>query len=167
MSPCCLSMRDAPPADVAKKLESVTTKEAATAQDWMSRATPATAAAWSPDPKKPPLFLDLPTKDGVAQPDVLAKWAANAPLAMVDQYISNLRQYHVIAMDVGDQDGLNVDTRKLHDVLDSYGIANRLEVYSGTHASAVADRFQNHVPPFFAKALSFDPGMPSTGSLNR
>ena len=32
----------------------------------------------------------------------------NAPLAFVDQYIGNLRQYHAIAMDVGDQDGLRV-----------------------------------------------------------
>ena len=58
------------------------------------------------------------------QPDILAKWAANAPLAFVDQYIGNLRQYRAIAMDVGDQDGLRVDAGKLHDVLDSYGIAN-------------------------------------------
>ena len=54
---------------------------------FFARAQLATAAAWSPDPKNPPLYLDLPSKDGVAQPDVLAKWAANAPLAFIDQYI--------------------------------------------------------------------------------
>jgi hypothetical protein len=43
-------------------------------------------------------------KEGAAQPDVLAKWAANAPLAFMDQYIANLRQYRGIALDVGDQD---------------------------------------------------------------
>jgi enterochelin esterase-like enzyme len=155
MSPCCMSAREAPPADMAKKLEAVTTKDQAVALDWFARATMASAAAWSPDPKKPPLYLDLPTKDGVPQPDVLAKWAANAPLAMIDQYISNLRQYHAIAIDVGDQDGLRTDTAKLHDILDSYGIANHFEIYSGTHTSAVADRFQNHVLPFFSQALSF------------
>jgi hypothetical protein len=46
---------------------------------------------------------------GVSQPDILAKWAANAPLAFVDQYIGNLKQYRGISMDVGDQDGLRVD----------------------------------------------------------
>jgi enterochelin esterase-like enzyme len=157
MSPCCLSARGAPPADMEKKLEAVTSKEQAVAQDWFSRATLASAAAWSPNPKKPPLYLDLPTKDGEAQPDVIAKWAANAPLAMVDQYISNLRQYHAISFDVGDQDGLRTDTAKLHDILDSYGVANHFELYSGTHTSAVADRFQNHVLPFFGQVLSFDP----------
>ena len=45
---------------------------------------------------------------------------------------------------------LRVDTAKLHDVLDKYGIANSFEVYQGTHTSKVADRFQNHVMPFFS-----------------
>ena len=154
MSPCCMSAREAPPAEASKALEAVTTKEQANSLDWMGRATLATAAAWSPNPQKPPLYLDLPTQDGKPQPEVLAKWAANAPLAMVDQYISNLRQYNAIAIDVGDQDGLRVDAAKLHDVLNSYGIANSFEIYSGTHTSAVADRFQNHVLPFFSAHLT-------------
>ena len=58
-------------------------------------------------------------------------------------------------IDVGDQDGLRVDTGKLHDVLDKYGIANTFEIYPGTHTSAVADRFQNHVMPFFSQNLCF------------
>jgi hypothetical protein len=58
-------------------------------------------------------------------------------------------------MDVGDQDGLRFDATKLHNVLDNYGIANSFEIYSGTHVSAVADRFQNHVLPFFSKNLCF------------
>jgi hypothetical protein len=110
MSPCCMSARAAPPADMAKKLEAITTREE----------------------------------------------AANAPLAMIDQYISNLRHYNAIAIDVGDQDGLNVDTKTLHAVLDSYGIKNSFELYSGTHTSAVADRFQNHVLPFFSQHLTFE-----------
>jgi hypothetical protein len=62
--------------------------------------------AWSPNPKNPPFYLDLATKDGTPRPEVLARWAANAPLAFVDQYIGELRTYKAIAMDVGDQDGL-------------------------------------------------------------
>jgi hypothetical protein len=89
----------------------------------------------------------------VVQPDVLAKWAANAPLAFVDQYIGNLKQYRAIAIDVGDQDGLRVGAAKLHEILDSYGVANTFEVYSGTHTSAVAVRIQNFVLPFFSKNL--------------
>jgi hypothetical protein len=124
-------------------------------EPFFPRAQLATAAAWSPDPKNPSLYLDLPSKDGQPQPDVLAKWAANAPLAFIDQSIGNLRSYRVIAMDVGDQDGLRVDSGKLHDALDRYGIVNALDVYAGTPSSKVADRFQNHVMPFFNQNLCF------------
>lgn len=155
MSPCCMSARQAGPANPAneKALEEVKTVADSAKLPFGLRAQLASAAAWSPNPKNPPLYLDLPTKDGVARPDVLAKWAANAPLAFVDQYIGNLRQYRGIAIDAGDQDGLRIDAGKLHEVLDSYGVANTFEIYHGTHTSAVADRFQNHAAPFFSKNL--------------
>ena len=111
------------------------------------------SAAWSPNPKNPPLYLDLPVKDGAPQQDVLAKWTANSPLVFIDQYVGGLRQYRGIAIDVGDQDGLKAGASKLHEILDNYGIAHTFEVYPGTHTSAVAVRFQNHVIPFFSKNL--------------
>ena len=158
MSPCCLSARTTGPAnaEMEKSLEAVKTPEDSAQLPFFARTQLASAAAWSPDPKNPPLYLDLPMKDGVPQPEVLAKWAANAPLAFIDQYIGNLKQYRAIAMDVGDQDGLRVDAGKLRDVFDKYGIPNGFELYSGTHTSAVADRFQNHVIPFFSKNLCFE-----------
>jgi S-formylglutathione hydrolase FrmB len=156
MSPCCMSAREAPSPEVSKKLEAAKAAGDSSGLDFFSRATFAAAAAWSPNPKDPPLYLDLATKDGVVQPTVLARWAANAPLAMVDQYIANLRQYRAIALDVGDQDSLRTDTEEFHRVLDNYGIANTFELYSGDHVSAVADRMQNHVLPFFSRHLVFD-----------
>jgi enterochelin esterase-like enzyme len=155
MSPCCMSARDAGPAnaDNEKALAAVKTPADSARLPFLLRIQLATAAAWSPDPKNPPLYLDLPTKNGVIQPDVIAKWAANAPLAFVDQYVGNLRQYRAIAMDVGDEDNLRIDAAKLHGILDNYGIANSFEVYHGTHISAMADRFQNHVMPFFSHNL--------------
>lgn len=169
MSPCCLSpfAGGATPTDEQKERAIANEKkiaqakspaEAASLMPGFGSAQLASAAAWAPDPKNPPLYLDLPTKDGEPQPDIVAKFAANAPLAFIDQYIGNLREYHAIAIDVGDQDGLRVDTAKLHDVLDKYGIANSFEIYHGTHTSAVADRFQNHVLPFFSQNLCFKEG---------
>lgn len=157
MSPCCLSARAARSLNLEdeKALEAVKTPEDSAKLGFFQRAQLATAAAWSPDPKNPPLYLDLPMKDGTVRPDVLAKWAANAPLALVDQYIRSLRQYRAIAIDVADQYGLRIDAGKLHDVLDRNGIANSFEVYQGTHTSKVADRFQNHVIPFFSQNLYF------------
>ena len=160
MSPCCLSARGAGPAgaDLEKAVASMKAPSDGESLPFFTRAQLATAAAWSPNPKNPPLFLDLPTKDGAPQADVLAKWAANAPLAFVDQYVGNLREYRAIAMDVGDQDGLRVDAGKLHDILDTYGIPNTFEVYEGTHTSKVAERFQNRVLKFFSASLCFQAG---------
>ncbi len=157
MSPCCLSPRPAgstnPESD--KALEGVKNAEDSAKLPFMLRAQLASAAAWSPNPNHPPLFIDLPVKDGAPQPEVLAKWTANAPLAFADQYIDQLRRYRAISIDVGDQDGLRTDTAKLHDLLDKYGIVNAFDIYSGTHTSHVADRFQNHVMKFFSETLSF------------
>jgi S-formylglutathione hydrolase FrmB len=160
MSPCCLSPRPTGPPnpELEKALESVKTPEDSAKLGFFPRAMLASAAAWSPDPKNPPLYLDIPFKDGTVQEDILAKWTANAPLAFIDQYVGDLRQYRAIAIEVGDQDGLRVDTAKLHVVLDKYGIANSFEQYHGTHTSAVADRFQNHVIPFFSQNLCFKTG---------
>lgn len=159
MSACCMSPRRTRSANSAnaKKIEeelaTVKTPADAAGLPFFARAQLATAAAWSPDPKNPPLYLDLPEKDDKPQPDVLAKWTANAPLAFIDQYVDNLQRYRAIALDVGDEDGLRFDMEKLHQILDRYGIKNSFEIYHGTHTSAVAYRFQNHVIPFFSENL--------------
>jgi enterochelin esterase-like enzyme len=163
MSPCCLSPMTGPAGDMKQRAidsekraaSAKSPAELAAVSPGFEAAPYATAAAWAPDPKNPPLYFDLPTKDGVPQPEIVAKLTANAPLAFVDQYIGNLKQYRAIAMDVGDQDGLRFDATKLHDVLDRYGIVNTFTIYPGTHTSAVADRFQNFVMPFFSKNLCF------------
>ena len=170
MSPCCMSpMAGGGPglADQAKERALAAEKKASEAKSPVDLAAQspgfgaavfADAAAWAPDPKNPPLYFDLPTKDGVPQPEIVAKFTANAPLVFIDQYIGNLKQYRAISIDVGDQDGLRFDTIKLHKILDDYGIPNGFEIYSGTHTSAVADRFQNHALPFFSKNLCFREG---------
>jgi enterochelin esterase-like enzyme len=163
MSPCCLSPRGggrgAPSPNATANddaLAAVKTPADSAKLPFALRAQLASAAAWSPNPKNPPLYLDLPI--GEQAQAVLAKWAANAPLAFIDQYISGVRRYRAIAIDVGDQDGLRVDSGKLHDVLDLYGVANTFEVYPGTHTSDVAVRFQEHVMPFFSRTLVVETG---------
>jgi len=154
MSPCCLAPRMAAlkPEDEAALLAVKSPADSATLP-FLLRAQLASAAAWSPNPKAPPLYLDLPVGD--KQQQVLGEWAANAPLAFIPQYVAGLRRYNAIALDVGDQDSLRFDTAKLHEVMDSYGIANSFEIYPGTHVSNVAFRFQDFVMPFFSRNLSF------------
>lgn len=157
MSPCCLSARRAAPIEPAQEaaIAALRTPADAASLPWMLRAELAAAAAWSPNPKAPPLYLDLPGRDDAMRADVLARWAANAPLAMLDQYAGNLRRYAGIAIDVGDRDGLKADVARLHAALDRYAIPHGFAVYPGDHTSGVALRFQDEVLPFFARTLRF------------
>lgn len=151
LSPCCMAVADVRPNAAAEAIHDPA--EVAKA-DFFTKAAFASAAAWSPDPKNPPLFLDLPYKDGKVRPDIVAKWQANAPLAMVDQYITNLRQYRAIAMDAGNRDQPIAGTvETLHGVLKDYGIEHRFQIYDGDHLSAIAERLATKVLPFFAANL--------------
>ena len=156
MSPCCLTPRAArllTPVEEAALAAVKTPADVATLPSSL-RSLLAGAAAWSPNPTLPPLYVDLPI--GAKEQDVLAKWAANAPLSFVDQYISELRRYRAVAMDVGDMDNLRVGASKLHDVFTSYGLQHDFEIYPGNHTNNMAVRFQEKVIPFFNRTLSFD-----------
>ena len=156
MSPCCLTPRTARPFTPAEEaaLAAVKTPADVAALPGSLRSQLAGAAAWSPNPAAPPLYVDLPI--GAKEQEVLAKWAANAPLNFVDQYISELRRYRAIAMDVGDMDNLRVGASKLHDVFTSYGLQHDFEIYPGNHTNNMAVRFQENVIPVFNRTLSFD-----------
>lgn len=169
MSPCC---GDARPGGGALTPEMLASIDALKPGDDMSkvpfpvRGLLAMSSAWSPDPLKPPLYLDLPyDKDGKPIDDVFSRWTANSLFAMLDQYVPNLKRYSAIALDVGDQDGLKDNTRELHEKLLAYGIPNDFEIYSGTHTSHVAFRFQDNVLPFFGKHLNFEPPGPPVGPV--
>lgn len=115
----------------------------------------AEAAAWSPNPKNPPFYFDLPVKDAKPVPEVVARWAANAPLAMIDEYIPNLRKLRAIGMDVGDKDGLARSNEELSGVLTAYGIAHSFETYDGDHTNRIALRVGTKMLPFFSQNLAF------------
>ena len=114
----------------------------------------AEAAAWSPNASAPD-FYDLPVKDGEVQPAIAAKWVANSPLAMVDQYVTNLKKYHAIAGDCGLQDGLIGSNKDLDASFTRLGITHTFETYEGDHTNHVKERFTEKVLPFFSNNLSF------------
>ncbi|MEO6186046.1 MAG: alpha/beta fold hydrolase [Steroidobacteraceae bacterium] len=161
MAPCCQSPMGSRgmTAEHVAQLAAVPSLEAAGNLPFALRGTLAIAAAWSPNPAKPPLFIDLPVDTaGKEIPAITAKWTANAPLAFLDQYVSKVRKYRAIAMDVGDKDSLVGDTRRMHEALLALGIANTFEIYPGDHTSHVAFRIQENVLPFFGRSLSFTAG---------
>lgn len=161
MSPCCQTPQGSRglTAEQVAQLYALPSAAASASLPFGLRGTLALASAWSPNPARPPLFLDLPVDAaGRERPEIMAKWTANAPLAFLDQYVSKVRGYRAIAMDVGDKDSLVEDTRRLHEALEAQGIRNTFEVYEGTHTSHVAFRIQQNVLPFFGRNLSFGRG---------
>jgi S-formylglutathione hydrolase FrmB len=91
MSACCLAANRNPRPETMAAAEAIKTREqaeeAAKAPGFGPSTTLASAAAWSPNPKNPPLFLDLPVRDGKVRPDVIAKWVANSPMEMLARQV--------------------------------------------------------------------------------
>jgi photosystem II stability/assembly factor-like uncharacterized protein/S-formylglutathione hydrolase FrmB len=159
LSPCCMAPRTAGGGDAGglARAEEITTMEAFEAADFGLRATIASAAAWAPNPDNPPFHLDLPTRDGAIQPLVLARIAANAPLAMVDQYVRALAGLRGLGFDAGDEDrGIAATVRELDRILTAYGVPHESAIYPGDHLSGVAERIRTVMLPFFSGTLAFD-----------
>jgi S-formylglutathione hydrolase len=158
LSPCCLSnqlITDVIPSNMLRA-DSVKTLEAFQQSDFGTRIVFASAAAWSPNPDRPPFYVDLPVKDGKLDPIVLAKWTANKPLVDIDQYISNLKKLKAIGFDAGDKDrGIAASIQELDTVLNIYGIKHSFEIYDGNHTNKVADRMAGNMLRFFSSNLSF------------
>jgi S-formylglutathione hydrolase len=121
-----------------------------------AQGTLARAAAWAPNPQNPPLYVDLPTKNGEVVPDVAVRWAANSPVAMLDQYVPNLKKYKALALDIGLQDGLITSNQVFVDRLKRFGIPHTYETYEGDHGNRIPQRLEEKVLPFFSQHLSFE-----------
>src|SRR6187200_1097455 len=121
MSSCCLSANRNPRPEAMAASEAIRTREqaaeAAAAPGFGPSTTLASAAAWSPNPANPPLFLDLPMKDKKVRADIVAKWVANAPIEMVSQYVPALNEYYSIAMDIGTKDTLLATNQQLNETM--------------------------------------------------
>ncbi|MDP9421774.1 MAG: esterase family protein [Pseudomonadota bacterium] len=154
MNPCCLMPRPFN-AEEGRKYEGLTPETLKNA-DFGAQTTWAVAATWSPNPNKPPFYADMGTTDGVVDPLVIAKWSANAPVAMVPQYLPALRSLTAIGIDTGDKDFVRPDDEAIHAELLKFGIAHDWELYEGDHGNRVSERLEKVVFPFFARHLQFD-----------
>jgi S-formylglutathione hydrolase FrmB len=154
MNPCCLMPRPFT-AEEGSKYEKLTPETLKTA-DFGAQTTWAVAVTWSPNPNKPPFYADMATRDGVIDPMVIAKWSANAPVAMVPQYVPALRSLTAIGIDTGDKDFVHPDDEAMHAELLKFGITHDWELYEGDHGNRVSERLEEVVFPFFVKHLSFD-----------
>jgi S-formylglutathione hydrolase FrmB len=152
MSACCMGPRTET-LEAAKKLAAIPYEQAGKAS-FGDKAALASAAAWSPNPKNPPYYMDFAAKGDAIDPLVIAKWANNSPIAMASSHVPQLKSFTAIASDGGDKDGLTKDATIMHEQLDSFGVANTFEIYAGDHTSGIVERFRTKVLPYFAEHLT-------------
>lgn len=158
LSPCCMDDMEFPlSADFMKSIEAIDTDEELEAANFFAIATLATAAAWAPNPNKPPYYLDLPFAEGEPVRTAAAKIASNKILNIVDQYIHNLQELTAIGMDAGNMDfSISGATKQLHQVLEAYQIPHVYESYDGDHLNRIGERIQTKTLPFFSEHLKFE-----------
>lgn len=153
MSACCLTPQPLT-AEVAAQIEAMSPEQAAEATDFGQLAGLATLSTWSPDPSNPPHFWGTGLKDdGTIDELVVARFAANAPAAMIGQYVPALKSYEAIQLDIGDKDFLMQGNLAFKAELERYGIDFGWDVYDGDHGNRIKDRIRSHVLPFFAQHL--------------
>ncbi len=136
--------------------QTLTTREAIEALRYPNKSTMARAAAWSANPQKPPLYVDLPVVGTEEQPQIQAKWLANSILPMLGQYTHNLRRYTAIQFDVGTEDGLITQNRALDAAMTEAEIPHSFVTYEGDHNNHISERIETAVMPFFSKHLQFE-----------
>jgi hypothetical protein len=137
------------------QMEAIKTKEEAMKLSFNQKSPLARAAAWSSNADNPPLFIDLPVKDGKQRPVIAAKWMANSLMVMLDEYAPSLRKMKAIDMSVGLQDGLLQTNRDMDEALTDARVVHHFETFEGDHNGQVGVNFETKVLPFFSAQLAF------------
>jgi enterochelin esterase-like enzyme len=121
----------------------------------------ALSAAFSPNPNRPPLYVDFPfeRKDDRWRPveDVQLQWSQHSPYDMLPRYASRLRRLRGLAFDVGTHDDLVApsDLAAVDSALDRAGVVHHFETYDGDHTNRIGERMTSKVLPFFSRVLEF------------
>ncbi len=172
LSPCCVALEgdagsDNPVWAKAAKVTSrdIFNKKPETYDDFWTNVMVALSAAFSPDVKKGPLFVDYPFKEvnGRLLPNepAYSEYRAKMPLYLVEKYRENLLKLRGIALDVGEVDDfshIRIGSREFSEALSSRGIPHSFEIYkNGDHGNKIRERFEKYVIPFFSRTLEFGP----------
>lgn len=186
LSPCCMVMeKDLSEANTAwTNVLALTSRDQLKArpqsfQEFYSLAFVAMAAAVSPNPSRPPFFVDLPfeSKPGLCSPPaagsllttapcvqkvdaIYLKWRASIPLYIAEANKERLRKLHGIFIDYGEKEefahirrGVQLFSTKLSEL----DIPHQFEMYAdGDHGSRIRQRLETRVFEFFNEKLVFE-----------
>lgn len=158
-SSCCLAYL--PPAVTSQSLlaaKKLTSFDEADKASFPIRVSFAFAAAWSPNPAKPPFFSDYPFRaegdDVENSASVQSRWQANIPTYMADQFVTNLQRLRGIAFDAGTQEqGIRDANREFSEALKRNRIEHSFEVFDGGHTDKIRQQIETRMLPFFSRTL--------------
>jgi enterochelin esterase-like enzyme len=121
------------------------------------------AQAFSPNPSRPPFFVDFPfvMVSGRLQPaePAFSKWEENFPANMVKRYRANLLKLRGLRFDSGSEDEYKFippNSRALSVALTNNGIDHVFEEYNGDHRNRMwgeTGRLYTEVLPYFWSLL--------------
>ena len=121
------------------------------------------AQAFSPNPQKPPFYVDLPFKeaDGKVVPaePAFSEWEAHFLVNMVPKYRDSLVRLRGYRFDSGYEDDFRfipVNTRVFSTQLTTYGVDHVFEEYNGNHNNRMwgrTGRLHTEVLPYFSLLL--------------
>jgi enterochelin esterase family protein len=97
----------------------------------------AMAAAYSPNPKNPPAYCDLPfdLETGARLPSVWERWLEHDPLSLVDRHADALRGMRLLFFDCGTDDEFYLDfgARHFKTKLEGLGIKHEHQEFDDGH----------------------------------
>lgn len=165
MNPCCLAMTEDLAAGPAwRRAASIRTlaelDAAIAARDLYPVAAIGLAAAFSPRPDLPPLYLELPFgvvgDEVVPNPAVLAKWLAAFPVAQARAHREALAGLRGLRFDTAFEDEFThipAGARMLADTLAELEVPHVFEMYEGDHRNRMRERLTTLVLPYFSRLL--------------
>ncbi|MFN7131368.1 MAG: alpha/beta hydrolase [Myxococcales bacterium] len=111
-------------------------------KNWSLAAAYAKAAAFSPNPSKPPFFLDLPfeTSGSDEEDPVWQLWWDEDPLSLVARNKKALRNLDLLYFDHGDNETA-LGTEDFDRELVRYGIGHIHHLFRGDHSDKLPERF--------------------------
>ena len=170
LSPCCLGIEGDFTEDNPGWVNTLrlTSKEQLAAPpkslaEFYQTAFVALAAALSPNPSRPPFYVDFPyeERDGhVVKNDVVfAKWRSKMPVYMVEENKENLLKLRGIFIDYGQKEEfshIRISSQQFSKALSERAIPHVFEIYEGgDHGNKIRQRVEMRLLPFFSEKLDF------------
>jgi S-formylglutathione hydrolase FrmB len=170
LSPCCLGMEGDFLSENPAWLSTVrlTGKEQlkdrpTSFEEFFQIAFVAVSAAFSPNPQRPPFFVDFPYQERGGKLEknetAFARWRAKMPLYMVDENKENLKKLRGIFIDYGQNEEfshIRITSQQFSKALAEQNIPHMFEVYEGgDHGNKIRQRLETRVLQFFSEKLDF------------